>query len=167
MVVLQKPTGRHAAAFLQAVRRSRGLHKGLVSPPATPEDYGQYMNSLRREGREGFLVTLADSGEIAGVININEIVRGLFQSACLGYYAFEPFAGQGLMRRGMKKVLHYCFAELRLHRLEANIQPENQRSIALVKSLGFAKEGYSPAYLKIEGEWRDHERWAIRTELWR
>ena len=71
------------------------------------------------------------------------------------------------MWQGMQQVIRHCFGALRLHRLEANIQPENKRSIALVKALGFSKEGYSPRYLKISGKWMDHERWAIRTEQWR
>jgi ribosomal-protein-alanine N-acetyltransferase len=167
VVDLQTPGLRHEEAFLRAVRRSRSLHKGLVSPPATTVDFRQYIKSLRKENRVGFLVTLPGSGDLIGVVNINEIVRGLFQSAYLGYYAFLPYAGQGLMRRGMQLVIRHCFKDLRLHRLEANIQPENERSIALVRALGFSREGYSPRYLKISGKWRDHERWAIRTEQWR
>ena len=167
MVNLQRPALRHEEAFLRAVRKSRALHKGLVSPPANSQEYRQYVNSLRRKNRIGFLVTVPDSGELVGVINVNEIVHGLFQSAYLGYYAFLPYAGQGLMWQGMEQVIQHCFRDLRLHRLEANIQPENERSIALVKALGFSKEGYSPRYLKVCGRWRDHERWAVRAEQWR
>ena len=167
MLNLQKPGLRHEAAFLQAARRSRALHTGLVSPPANSEAFREYIRSLRKESREGFLITLPESGDFVGVVNVNEIVRGAFQSAYLGYYAFLPHAGRGLMWQGMQQVIQHCFKELRLHRLEANIQPQNERSIALVQALGFSKEGYSPKYLKISGRWRDHERRAIRAEQWR
>lgn len=166
-VMLVRPGIRHTEAFLEAVRRSRSLHKGFVSPPADAEAFAQYLKSLRRRNRLGYLVTLEASGELAGVINVSEIVLGLFQSAYLGYYAFRPHAGNGYMRQGLQQVIRRCFGELRLHRLEANIQPENRRSIELVKSLGFVREGFSPGYLKIGGKWRDHERWAIRSEQWR
>jgi ribosomal-protein-alanine N-acetyltransferase len=167
MVSLRRPTLRDEKIFLRAVRESRALHKGLVSPPGNSEDYRKYVNSLRRKNRIGFFVTPPDSSDIAGVVNVSEIVRGLFQSGYLGYYAFSPHAGRGLMWQGMQQVLAHCFNDLRLHRLEANIQPENERSIELVKALGFSKEGYSPRYLKVCGKWRDHERWAIRVEQWR
>jgi ribosomal-protein-alanine N-acetyltransferase len=101
------------------------------------------------------------------VINLNEVVRGSFQSAYLGYYAFEPFAGQGFMSAGMTLVLRQAFREIGLHRLEANIQPENKASIALARRLGFRREGFSPRYLKLGGRWRDHERWALLREGWR
>jgi ribosomal-protein-alanine N-acetyltransferase len=68
------------------------------------------------------------------------------------------------MKEGLRLVLRYAFRELKLHRLEANIQPDNIPSLALVKSCGFRKEGLSPRYLKINGEWRDHERWAILAD---
>ena len=106
-------------------------------------------------------------GDIAGVVNVSEIVRGSFQSAYLGYYALEPLAGRGFLRSGLRAVISHCFGELRLHRLEANIQPENARSIALVAGLGFQREGLSPRYLKIGGRWRDHERWALLADNWR
>lgn len=165
-VTLERPGLHHADRFLHSVRQSRTLHRGFVAPPDDPEQFRLYVESLERENREAFLVVLEGTGELVGVLNVSEIVRGGFQSAYLGYYAFSSFAGQGLMRRGLQKAIDYCFGELRLHRLEANIQPDNERSISLVRSLGFRLEGFSPRYLKICGRWRDHERWAVLADEW-
>ena len=71
------------------------------------------------------------------------------------------------MTEALKLVLRYAFKDLKLHRLEANIQPGNMASVALVKRAGFVREGYSRRYLKICGRWRDHERWAILAEDWK
>ena len=71
------------------------------------------------------------------------------------------------MREGIELVLREAFLTLRLHRIEANIQPGNQASIALARGAGFRREGFSPRYLKIGGRWRDHERWAILADEWR
>jgi ribosomal-protein-alanine N-acetyltransferase len=102
--------------------------------------------------------------QFVGVININHIILGKLRSAFLGYYAFDGFEGQGLMCEAMSLVLKHAFRRLKLHRLEANIQPGNERSIALAQNCGFVKEGYSRRYLKVAGKWRDHERWAILAE---
>jgi len=107
------------------------------------------------------------SQELVGVINLNEIVHGSFQSAYLGYYAFHPHAGQGFMTAALAVALLHAFRHLGLHRVEANIQPDNARSLALVKRHGFRREGFSPRYLKLGGRWRDHERWALLREQWR
>ena len=108
-----------------------------------------------------------EDGALAGFINVNEIVRGLFQSAFLGYAAVAGYEGRGYMREGLELVMVRAFNDLGLHRLEANIQPGNLPSIALVRGAGFVREGFSERYLKIGGRWRDHERWAIRVEQWR
>jgi len=165
-VRLERPALRHAQPFLRAVRSSRALHRGWVSPPNDSAKFAQYVRSLGNGSREGFVV-VAGRDDLAGVVNVNEIVRGSFQSAYLGYYAFEPFAARGLLRAGLRLAIARCFAELKLHRLEANIQPRNARSIALVKSLGFRLEGFSPRYLKVGGRWCDHERWALLSDDWR
>jgi ribosomal-protein-alanine N-acetyltransferase len=68
------------------------------------------------------------------------------------------------MTAAMILLLRHAFRSLKLHRLEANIQPGNTASVALVKRCGFRKEGFSPRYLKVGGRWRDHERWAITRE---
>ena len=163
--VLQRPTLHHATEFLRAVHSSRVLHRGWVRPPNDRRKFAKYIDGLRAGNREGFFV-MTEQGDVAGVINVSEIVRGGFQSAYLGYYALHPFAGRGLLFSGLRSVISHCFGELRLHRLEANIQPENARSIALVKGLGFQMEGFSPRYLKICGRWRDHERWALLSDNW-
>ena len=167
MPTIKKPSLGYAERFLEAVRRSRRLHKGWVSPPADLKQFRKYVKSQRLANRKGFLVVADDSSELAGVINVTEIVRGAFQSAYLGYYAFVPFAGRGFMFQGMQLVIAHCFGAMKLHRLEANVQPENARSIALVQALGFHREGFSPRYLKVCGKWRDHERWALLAERWR
>ena len=151
--------------FLRLARASVGLHHPWYTMPTTPEAFAAYLTRLSRPGTEGRLVCVRETGAMAGVITIDTIVRGRFQSASLSYAAFAPAAGRGYMSEGLGLVLRYAFTELRLHRLEANIQPGNQASLALVRRLGFRREGYSPDMLFIDGAWRDHERWAITREM--
>ena len=163
-VRLERPTARREPDYLQAALRSRALHRGYVVPAATPREYRAYLRRARRANQESFLVVDAQSGELAGVININDIVRHAEKSGRLGYYAFVPHAGKGLMREGLSLIIERAFRELGLHRLEANIQPKNMPSKALVQRAGFELEGFSKRYLKIRGRWRDHERWALTKE---
>ena len=163
---------RHLAArdrdeFLERVRASRKLHGRWVSAPADVEAFAAWLKRTKGSDMESLLVCRRDDGAIAGVYNISQIFYGHFCSAYLGYYAFAPFGGRGYMREGLQLVLRHAFGPLGLHRLEANIQPENAPSIALVAGAGFRLEGLSPRYLKIAGRWRDHERWAILAEEFR
>jgi len=163
-VRLSRPSARDAAEFLAAVRRSGGLHGHWVSAPSTVAAFRKYLRRARRPTQAAYFVRLRTSGELVGVVNVSEIVRGNFHSAYLGYYALAPQHGQGLMAEGLHLVMDDAFRRLKLHRLEANIQPGNRASRALVRGLGFRREGYSPRYLKIAGRWRDHERWAITKD---
>lgn len=166
-VTLRQPTAHDEATFLAAVRRSRKLYGRYANPPSTTERFHAALLRLQDPSHESFLVVDAATDDLVGVINLNEIVRGPFQGAYLGYYGFEPYVGQGLMTAGLTLVIDQAFGKLRLHRLEANIQPDNEPSLALVRGLGFQREGYSPRYLKLGGRWRDHERWALLREDWR
>jgi len=165
-VSVRPPTVLDAGDFLAAVRRSRGLHRPWVHPPGSRADFEAWVSRMIWPRGASFFVFDVASGDLGGVINLNEIVLGGFRSAYLGYYAFEPHAGTGLMTGGMTQVLRLAFRKLKLHRVEANIQPENAASIALVRKLGFGMEGLSPRYLKIGGRWRDHERWALLADEW-
>jgi [ribosomal protein S5]-alanine N-acetyltransferase len=163
IVHLVTPAPRHETEFLAAVSRSRRLHGAWVTAPSSSAEYGLYLKERRGPRHFKFFVC-GEEDKICGVINLSELVRGSFQSAYMGYYALSPHAGKGYMSAGIDLVLRRAFGELRLHRVEANIQPRNRRSIELVRRAGFRLEGLSRRYLRIAGRWRDHERWAITLE---
>lgn len=157
---------KHERAFLAAVRASRSLHRRWVSPPATPAAFRRYVKSKTNEHNVSYFA-FSRAGDLLGVVNISEIVRGVFKSAYLGYYVFHPHHRKGVMSAILAGVVDRAFRKHGLHRVEANIQPGNTPSIRLVRRLGFRKEGLSPRYLKIDGRWRDHERWAVTKEEWK
>ncbi|MET9532689.1 MULTISPECIES: GNAT family protein [unclassified Streptomyces] len=158
-----------AGEFTALVRESRELQQPWLAPPADQESYLVYARRLIEDpAKAGFLVCEREgdaAGRIAGFININNIVEAAFRSGALGYGAFAHAAGRGLMGEGLRLVMAYAFGPLGLHRLEANVQPANLASLALVRRAGFRLEGYSPDFLFIDGAWRDHERWAFTAEM--
>jgi len=161
--VSPKDGGELIAANLASI----ALHEPWVSPCRDQASFLAYVSRCDGERSMGFIARERESNRIVGVVNLNEIVRGFFQSAYMGYYGVAGMSGRGLMSEAVGLVVTHACERLGLHRLEANIQPGNEPSRALVKRLGFRQEGYSPRYLKIGGEWRDHERWAILSEDWR
>lgn len=100
--------------------------------------------------------TRAAPRQMVARINLTQIARGPFQSAMLGYAIDAAHEGQGLMREALTAVIGYAFGELKLHRLEANVRPENLRSLRLLERLGFERTGLAPRYLFVDGAWRDH-----------
>ena len=122
---------------------------------------------MSREDHRGFLAIEKSSGEFVGVINLGHIIYGRLRSAFVGYYGFGNAVGRGLMQEAMQLVLRHAFRKLRLHRLEANIQPGNRGSLKFARACGFVREGYSRRYLKVRGRWEDHERFAILASDWK
>jgi ribosomal-protein-alanine N-acetyltransferase len=153
--------------FLAASRASVRLHQGWVAPKREMGEVNSFFAKGERDTACLLLARRREDGALVGWFMLSEIVRGSFQNAFLGYAAFAGSAGQGLMGEALGLVLRHAFGPLRLHRVEANIQPDNAPSIALVRRAGFRLEGFSPRYLKVAGRWRDHERWAITKESWR
>ncbi|WP_328907803.1 GNAT family N-acetyltransferase [Streptomyces sp. NBC_00234] len=147
--------------FCSLVRASTELHVPWMQLPATAEEFQAWMRRFSEGSNLGYVIRVQETGAAAGMVNINSIIRGRYQGASLGYAAFAPSAGRGYMTEGLTIALRHAFNDLRLHRLEANIQPANKASLALVQRLGFRYEGMSPDYLYINGSWRDHERWSI------
>jgi ribosomal-protein-alanine N-acetyltransferase len=163
-VAIRRPTLDDCDEFVALAQASLEFLHPWIEPPSTREAFDAYLRSRQLPSDDGFLICEKSSERIAGVINLNCIVRGHFQSAYLGYWIGAAFAKRGYMSEAMRLVTQYAFSEMGLHRLEANIQPQNLASIALVRKCGFVMEGFSPRYLKVLGEWRDHQRWALRVD---
>jgi ribosomal-protein-alanine N-acetyltransferase len=163
-VELRAPLEADRAEFRERVEASEQLHDPWLEP-GDPDAWFDRLLARNETGTErSRLVSRIDDDAIVGVMNLSQIVMGPFRNAYLGYYAFEPFAGSGYMRAAMPELLRFAFRELGLHRVQANVQPGNEASIALVRGAGFRREGFSPRYLRIRGAWRDHEQWAILAE---
>lgn len=101
---------------------------------------------------------------LIGSIGLSQISRGPFQNAMLGYAIDAAREGRGLMREALQAVLAHAFSpSFNLHRIQANVRPENSRSVALLERLGFEDEGLARDYLYIDGAWRDHRMFALRN----
>jgi ribosomal-protein-alanine N-acetyltransferase len=161
-VSLVEPSLHDQDEFLALVGSSTSLHEPWVSPPSSREAFATYLEKIRRPENAGFFVK--SSQRLVGVVDITNIVMGSFCSGYLSYYVFAGSERQNFMTEALSLAIEHAFEVLGLHRMEANIQPGNERSISLVRRLGFTREGFSARYLKIRGEWRDHERWALTVE---
>lgn len=166
-VYIRPPRSEDEPAYSEAVVRSAG-HLG----PWNPVDPDGLPDLLRRQGPalRTFMIFNREDGGLVGRVNVANIVRARFRSAVLGYDSYVPYAGTGRMTEGLRLVVDRCFADgpegLGLHRLEINVRPENARSLAMAKRLGFRHEGFSPRMLYLDGAWRDHERFALTAEEW-
>ena len=166
-VRLTDPTLGDRREFIDLVEASVDLHRPWTYPPADASSYRRLLERNRADNFFALLARRTEDDAIVGLFELSDVIRGSFQNAYLGYWVGGPYAGQGYMREGMQLALRFAFNELRLHRVEANIQPGNKKSLALAKRSGFRREGFSPRYLKIGGRWRDHIRFALLAEDWR
>ena len=123
----------------------------------------EYEKELRDSGAEYRyrIFKKDDPQKNIGNVAVSQIIRGVLQSAFLGYSIDEKENGKGIATEAISKVIEVSFNELKLHRLEANIIPTNEASIRVVEKLNFIKEGYSRNYCKINDKWQDHLRFAI------
>jgi [ribosomal protein S5]-alanine N-acetyltransferase len=153
-----------AEDLVRANLASRAHHAPWVQTFTDEEGFEAWYAQTLTGAKVALVVRREDDGAVVGVFNFNEIVMGAFRSAYLGYFGMVGQARRGLMTEGLRLAVAYGFKEIGLHRIEANIQPGNAASIALVRRVGFRLEGFSPRYLKIDGQWRDHERWALLAD---
>jgi ribosomal-protein-alanine N-acetyltransferase len=153
-----------AAELIAANRASQEYHLPWVASFTDQAGFDGWFARCLIGPNVGLVARESTSNQVVGVVTLSEIVTGAFQSAYLGYYGMSGFKRQGLMTQALRAAIQHAFGDMGLHRLEANIQPGNIASIALVRRLGFQKEGFSPRYLRIGGQWRDHERWALLAD---
>lgn len=153
-----------ATELIAANIASRDYHAPWAYPFTDRDGFDVWFGNVVTGPNVGLVARSEEGRGIVGVVNLNQIVWGAFRSAYLGYYGMAAFAGQGYMAAAVRLAVAHAFDTLGLHRLEANIQPANTASVALVQRLGFRREGFSPRYLRIGGVWCDHERWALLAD---
>ncbi len=171
-LIVRELTARRAGRVADFLRRNRRFHTPW-EPTRLPAFFtvGFQRRILRLSYRDHrnvllFLFLRNEPDRVIGSVTLSNIVRGSFLSCFLGYRLDESCIGQGLMREALVPSLRYTFDHLGLHRVEANVMPENDRSVRLLQRLGFRNEGRAQRYLNIQGRWKDHDHYVMLSEEW-
>jgi ribosomal-protein-alanine N-acetyltransferase len=132
----------------------------------SPGVFTAMLRGQRREARAGRLLPFAVTvdGELRGALTVASITRGAFDSAAVGYWVDEAVAGRGVTPTALALVLDHCFGPVGLHRVEANVRPENAASLRVVRKVGFTEEALHRRYLFIDDDWRDHVGFALLAD---
>lgn len=186
--ILLRPMRYRDRAAWDRVRRAN--HDWLkpwdaTRPPGStdrPTSYGALVRMLRRQARQGRMLPWfvcydfaaerlaqglrphATGPQLAGQLTVSGIVGGSASCGQIGYWIDQRLAGRGIIPTAVALATDYCFTVMRLHRIEIAIRPENERSLRVVEKLGFRPEGLRPRYLHIDGDWRDHQVFALNAE---
>jgi len=148
------------ARYLAAVHARWSVFRTWLDLPRNEADFDRWIGDIRSSKDKVFAIWRTQPRQLAGIVELRGVWHENFKNCYIVYYAFEGHEGLGLMSHGVRYACRYAFEKLRLHRLEANIQPDNHASKKLAMNCGFRFEGLSPKMLKYGGKWRDHERWA-------
>jgi ribosomal-protein-alanine N-acetyltransferase len=169
-VAIRPPALSDAAELLELRSRNRS-HLEPWEPERPPGYYtveGQHALlesalAARQAGR-GFPFLVEHEGRIVGAVNLNEIVRGVFQNAYLGYWVDGACAGRGIATEAVRQAVAFAFGEGGLHRVQAAVIPRNAASVRVLEKCGFRAEGLALRYLRIAGRWEDHRIFALTAE---
>jgi len=169
---LRHPVSDDREEFITISEESREFHLPWEPIPEDGSDpirrtsFERFVNSCNTLASQKHLMCRLSDGVIVGYVGLSQIFMGHFCSAYMGFWVGIRHTRKGYATEGVTLCLERAFTHLGLHRVEANVIPRNAASLATVRKCGLKKEGYSPRYLKIAGEWYDHERWAITIEEW-
>ncbi len=175
-VILRLPTTRDAVSIVEYLKRNREFHRATdpirSEESYTPAYWKRTVRVIHREFQLDASVRMVlfhndEPSRVIGVVNFNQIVRGVFQAAYLGYAIDEGEEGKGLMTEALRLGIEYTFVERNLHRIMANYIPENAKSARVLEKLGFVIEGRAKEYLKINGRWQDHVLTSLTNPEWR
>jgi ribosomal-protein-alanine N-acetyltransferase len=164
-VVIRLLSAADRQEFVSLVQASAEFLSPWVILPDSFDRFDKYLSRFDGVSAVCILICARDTGAIVGTVSISDIIRGPYQRGTVGYNSFADSARRGYMSEGFMQVFNLAFEELGLHRLEADMQPGNVPSLKFAEKVGFRHEGYSPAFICIKGTWRDHERWAINSDM--
>lgn len=121
----------------------------------------RYVEDARDDKSYALFVFRGEDDALVGGVTLSNVRRGVAMTCSLGYWTGQMFAGQGYMSAAVRLAVRYAFEDIGLHRVEAACQPDNSASRRVLAKAGFTEEGMARAYLKINGQWRDHVLFGI------
>lgn len=132
----------------------------------TRSAYWSMLRTVRVQARQGTMLPFAVRyGDVlVGQVTVSNVVRGPLRSGHVGYWIDQEHAGRGITPVAVALAVDHCFATVGLHRLQAEIRPENVASRRVVDKLGFRQEAFYSRYLDIDGAYRDHLGFALTIE---
>lgn len=175
-VTLRPVRGGDEAAWTEIRQRGEAWFRPWDStrPPGSLDQslpFGALVRRFRKRARRGAMLPWAvdytpEGGRprFVGQVTVSGITHGSASWAQIGYWIDPLWAGRGIIPTAVAMAVDYCFASLRLHRVEIAIRPENTNSLAVVRKLGFRYEGRRPAYMHVDGDWRDHDLFALHSD---
>lgn len=128
--------------------------------PSYRRRLASYKELIASDSAYPFHIFRSDDEQLVGACNLTHIRRGAQQSANIGYWIGEHHIRQGFARAAVRAAVRFAFEALSLHRIEAAVQPDNMPSINMLLKTGFTHEGTARGFLKIDGQWRDHDIYA-------
>lgn len=175
-LLLRAPSVALTAAVHDYQLRNRA-HFAPWDPPYppeyfTPEGVAERLTQSAQAFAAGvayryWFCPLEQPDRVIGQAHMSQVARAAFQNTILGYSLDQQAVGRGLMQEGLRAVIAEMFGPcVNLHRVQAAVRPENARSRAVLQALGFTQEGLSRRYLFIDGQWRDHEVYALLNPDW-
>ncbi len=171
MTVRIRPLERGDAAELLEVRSRNRAH---LEPWEPLRDAGFYTLAgqaaaveagvAARDAGRAYPFVVEHEGRIVGGVNLNEVVRGVFQNAYLGYWVDAGCGGRGFATEAVRQAVAFAFGDGGLHRVQAAVMPNNAASIRVLEKAGFREEGLALRYLQIAGTWEDHRIFAVTND---
>ena len=177
-VYLRHPARGDRRAFTELCAQSEALFTKWEptrpdgTRPTPGEKFARFIESADTAARQRHLIVRKRDEALLGWVNLNEIAGHPWHNAIMGYAVFTPYLRRGYAVEGVRLALRRAFTTragggLGLHRVEANVMPDNVASLGVVRRAELREEGFSPRYLQIAGVWADHTRWAVTAEEWR
>lgn len=162
-VTLRPPTVEDGGAMRDLLSRNRKFFAAAESHRA-PEYYTRDHQTwvieqaqIDQAADRRYLWLIEVGGTLVGRLDLNSVIRGTFQSATVGFLVDASACGSGVATTALREAMRLAFTELGLHRLQAETLTDNYAAQRVLVRCGFVRYGRAPCYLRVQGEWRDHD----------
>ncbi len=168
LLAVYKPSA--AARVTDYLVRNRAFHTPFTQKHSdryfTVSEQKAYLKSdlyqYRHNSLVGFWIsTIEEPDVIIGRLSFYSIIGGAMMTSFVGYHLDEKCQGKGYMLEALQAGCDFMFKYYRLHRIQADVMPTNEKSLRVVQKAGFVKMGYNVRYMEINGSYKDHVMYVL------